>query len=109
MSKSVTIIDPIHPGQILKDEFLEAYCVSATSFAGRLGVPANRITRIIAGNSRITADTAMLFSAALGTTAEFWLNLQTQYDLEVARGNADTQRRVKSVLGGNPQLAGAPG
>ena len=97
MSKSVTTIDPIHPGEILKEEFLEPYGLSASAFAKRLGVPANRITRIIAGNSSVTADTALLLSAALDTSAEFWLNLQTQFDLETARRDAATVAKAKAV------------
>ncbi len=105
MSKSATTIDPIHPGEILKEQFLDEYGISATVFAKKLGVPPNRITRIIAGKSRITADTALLLAAALGTTAEFWLNLQMRYDLEVARGDDRTARRVAGVVGRGPVFA----
>ena len=97
MSKSATTIDPIHPGEILKEEFLAPYGLSATAFAKRLGVPANRITRIIAGNSAITADTALLLSAAFDTSAEFWLNLQTQFDLEMARRDKATMSKAKAI------------
>ena len=97
MSKSAITIDPIHPGEILKEEFLEPYGLSATAFAKRLGVPANRITRIIAGKSAVTADTALLLSAAFDTSAEFWLNLQTHFDLETARGDAETMERARAV------------
>ena len=97
MSKSATTIDPIHPGEILKEEFLEPYGLSATAFAKRLGVPANRITRIIAGKSAVTADTALLLSAAFDTSAEFWLNLQTHFDLETARRDAETMQRAKAI------------
>jgi len=99
MSKSATTIDPIHPGEILKEQFLDEYGISATVFAGKLDVPPNRITRIIAGKSRITADTALLLAASLGTTAEFWMNLQTQFDLEVARGNSGAARDVARIVG----------
>ncbi|WP_299879965.1 HigA family addiction module antitoxin [uncultured Sulfitobacter sp.] len=97
MSKSVITIDPIHPGEILKEEFLEPHGLSATAFAKRLGVPANRITRIIAGNSSVTADTALLLSAAFDTSAEFWLNLQTGYDLETARRDETILRKADSI------------
>ena len=97
MSKSATTIDPIHPGEILKEEFLAPYGLSATAFAKRLGVPANRITRIIAGNSAITADTALLLSAAFDTSAEFWLNLQTQFDLETARRDDVTMSKARAI------------
>lgn len=104
MSKSATTIDPIHPGEILKDQFLDIYGISATMLAAKLDVPPNRITRIIAGNTRITADTALLLAASLGTTPEFWLNLQMQFDLEVARGSAEIQERLKVVSGRKPHL-----
>ena len=97
MSKSATTIDPIHPGEILKEEFLAPHGLSATAFAKRLGVPANRITRIIAGKSAVTADTALLLSAAFDTSAEFWLNLQTQFDLDTARRDAATVARAKAI------------
>lgn len=73
---------PIHPGEILKDE-LEALGLSANAFAKELGVPVNRITSIINGKRSITADTALRLSLFFGTTAEFWLNLQTSHDLKV--------------------------
>lgn len=97
MSKSVTTIDPIHPGEILSEEFLAPHGLSATAFAKRLGVPANRITRIIAGNSSVTADTALLLAAAFDVTPEFWLNLQTAYDLETARQNTDIMAKAKTI------------
>ena len=97
MSKSATIIDPIHPGEILSEEFLAPHGLSATAFAKRLCVPANRITRIIAGNSSVTADTALLLAAAFDMTPEFWLNLQSTYDLETARQNADTMAKTKTI------------
>ena len=97
MSKSATIIDPIHPGEILREEFLDEYKLSATAFAKHLGVPPNRITRLIKGTASVTADTAFLLAAALKTTPDFWLNLQTQFDLERARSNPETSRKVQAV------------
>lgn len=75
---------PIHPGEILKDELAEIG-MTANAFAQALHVPANRITAILNGNRSITADTALCISRFFGTTPEFWLNLQTAYDLKVAR------------------------
>jgi len=75
---------PIHPGEILKDELAEIG-ITANAFAHALHVPANRITSILNGNRSITADTALRISQFFGTTPEFWLNLQTAYDLKVAR------------------------
>lgn len=85
MSKSATTIDPIHPGVILAEEFLAGHGITASAFAGRLNVPRNRITRLINGQTSITAPTAVLLARALGTTPEFWMNLQSHYDLEMAR------------------------
>ena len=76
---------PIHPGEILKEEYLEPYGLSANRLAGALDVPANRVSAIIKGTRNITADTALRLSAFFGTTPEFWMNLQDQYELEVAK------------------------
>jgi len=79
------MITPIHPGEILKEEFMIPYHLSANKLAARLHVPTNRITAIIAGNRAITADTALRLSDAFGTTPEFWMNLQDHYDLNIAQ------------------------
>jgi addiction module HigA family antidote len=76
---------PIHPGEILKAEFLNEMDLSAYALAQALHVPANRITHIVNGERAITADTALRLSRFFGTTAEFWLNLQLHYDLTVAQ------------------------
>lgn len=75
---------PIHPGEVLKEELAEI-SMTANAFAQALHVPANRITAILNGNRSITADTALRISRFFGTTPEFWLNLQTSYDLKMAR------------------------
>lgn len=71
----------IHPGEILKDE-LDELNMSATAFAKELAVPMNRVTSIINGKQSITADTALRLAHFFGTSAKFWLNLQTSYDLK---------------------------
>jgi len=71
----------IHPGEILRDE-LDALGLSANQFAMKLHVPANRITSILNGKRAITPETALRLSKLFGTTAEFWINLQTSYDLK---------------------------
>jgi len=76
-------MSPVHPGEILREE-LEALEISANAFAAALDVPGNRITAILKGQRGITADTALRLSRYLGTTAEFWLNLQKTYELRVA-------------------------
>ncbi|WP_405232532.1 HigA family addiction module antitoxin [Lentisalinibacter salinarum] len=76
---------PIHPGEILKEEFLEELDLSAYALAKALKVPTNRITGILNGDRAITADTALRLSRYFGNSPEFWLNLQARYDLELAR------------------------
>lgn len=86
MSESQIIINDrlpnIHPGEILKEEFLDALGISAYRLAKEINVPETRISEIIHGKRSVTADTAIRLSKFLGTTAEFWLNLQNLYDLE---------------------------
>jgi addiction module HigA family antidote len=74
----------IHPGEILKEEFLIPLNVSANRLATHLGIPANRITSIINGTRGITGETAILLGHAFSTTPEFWLNLQARYELDRA-------------------------
>lgn len=75
---------PIHPGEILKTEFLDELNLTAYALAKALHVPTNRITGIVNGERAITAETALRLARFFGTTPEFWLNLQTHYDLTVA-------------------------
>ena len=76
---------PIHPGEILKTEFLDELGLTAYALAKALRVPANRVTEIVNGERSITADTALRLARYLGTTPEFWLNLQAHFDLSVAK------------------------
>ena len=73
----------IHPGEILKDE-LEEFGVSRTAFARQIDVPPNRISQIIAGKRSVTGDTALRFGHWFGVEPQFWLNLQSQFDLAAA-------------------------
>ena len=96
MSKSVTIINPIHPGEVLESEFLEPLGLSANKFAKHIQVPANRISSIINDQRGITGDTALRLSKAFKTTPEFWMNLQSHYDLEIAKDTArDELERIQ--------------
>jgi addiction module HigA family antidote len=79
---------PIHPGYILETEFLDELGLSAYALAKALRVPVNRITGIIKGKRAITADTALRLARYFDTTPEFWLNLQTHYDLVVTSRQA---------------------
>lgn len=82
---------PIHPGEILKHEFLDELGLSAYALAKALKVPANRVTGIVNGERAITADTALRLARYFRTTPDFWLNLQTRYELTVASRNAARQ------------------
>jgi antitoxin HigA-1 len=72
----------IHPGEILKEEFLIPLSISAYRLAKDTGMPQTRISEIIKGKRRITADSALRFAQYLGTTPKFWLGLQDDYDIE---------------------------
>lgn len=76
---------PTHPGEILHEEFLRPLEITQVDFAKHLGVPIQRINEIVRGKRGITPETAWLFAQALKTTPEFWINLQTNYDLVVNR------------------------
>lgn len=76
---------PIHPGEILITEFLEPMGISQYRLAKDIGVTARRINEIVHGRRSITADTALRLGRFFGMEAEFWLNLQTHYDMEVAQ------------------------
>lgn len=88
---------PIHPSEILKDELAEIG-MTANAFAQALHVPANRITAILRGNRSITADTALRISRFFGTTPEFLLNLQTAYDLKIARQSVGGKIELDVIL-----------
>ena len=72
---------PTHPGEILLEEFLNPLGLSQVAFAGHIGVPVQRVNKIIHGKRGITPETAWLFAEAFGISSEFWLNLQANYDL----------------------------
>ena len=76
---------PVHPGEILQEEFLAPLDVSQYQLAKAVDVPARRINEIVHGQRRITADTALRLSRYFGTSERFWLNLQARYDLEIEK------------------------
>jgi len=84
-------LQPVSPGDILLHDFMEPMNLSANALAKALGVPANRITGILRRTRGITADTACRLGLALNTTPEFWMNLQTQYELEITQRTASIQ------------------
>ena len=85
----MSVAEPIHPGEHLA-EFLEELGISQYRLAKAIGAPPIRINDIVHCRRSITADTALKIGRALGTTPEFWLNLQRMYDLDVARASTDT-------------------
>ncbi|MBM3774453.1 MAG: HigA family addiction module antidote protein [Acidobacteria bacterium] len=85
MAKTTKLLDPIHPGEILAEEFMQPLGISINRLSRDLHVPPNRIHGIVHGTRAITADTALRLGAYFGTAAETWLNLQSEYDLRVAR------------------------
>ncbi len=90
---------PIHPGEILEEEFLKplkASGLTASSLANAIGVPPNRITAIIKGQRGITGDTAVRLSEFFGNTAKFWMNIQASYDLRLAQ-DALSKRALKHI------------
>ena len=76
---------PLHPGEVLREEFLVPLGLSPGALAKVMGVPRTRVERIAAESTGITADTALRLSKALGTSAQLWLNLQNRYDVETAQ------------------------
>ena len=84
---------PTHPGEVLLEEFLVPMNVSQVAFAAHIGVPVQRVNEIVRGKRGITPETAWLFAEALGTSPEFWLNLQSNYDLVRSR----PKRQIKRI------------
>jgi len=76
---------PVHPGEVLAEEFLAPLGLSQYALAQALGVPQMRISEIVRGRRGVTPDTALRLARYFGTTAEFWVNLQARHDLEVVR------------------------
>lgn len=75
---------PIHPGEILREDFLEPFGITQNRLATLIGVPPRRINEIVLGKRSITADTALRLAKVFGNSAQFWLNLQDRYDLDLA-------------------------
>ena len=82
---------PIHPGEVLLEDFLEANGISQYRLAKDISVPARRINEIVHGKRAITADTALRLGRYFGIDPQFWLNLQSHYELELARDRVSEQ------------------
>ena len=86
----------IHPGEILKDEFLIPLKISAYRLSKDLNIPQTRISQILKGERRITADTALRLSSYFGNSAKFWMGLQDDYDIEEKKASHhDEFKRIK--------------
>lgn len=90
---------PITPGEMLKEEFLNEYGLSQSRLAKAIGISPNRIAEIVSNRRRITADTAVRLGLYFGNSAEFWMNLQTHYDLKMAKRNLKPEdaKRIKPL------------
>ena len=97
MESSVNKMRPIHPGEVLREEFLEPLGLTAHALAQALRVPAPRVNDIVLERRGISADTALRLARHFGTTPQFWLNLQASYDLKIAmrKGGAKVEREVE--------------
>ena len=86
---------PVHPGEILREAFLVPLGISMYRLAKDTGMPADRVGRLVQGTRAFSADTALRLAAYFKTSAEFWMNLQARYDLELARDSRGTKTIAK--------------
>jgi len=91
------LFNPIHPGEILQEDFLKEYGVTAYRAAEDMGVPRTRIERVVRGQNGITADTALRLARYFQNSTEFWLNLQRSHDLATAQKAAGDLSMIKPV------------
>ena len=90
-SRKTKTMPPIHPGVTLAEDFLKPLGISANRLALQLHVPATRVSDIVRGRRAITADTSLRLSRYFGTSAQFWMNLQVNYDLEMAEDTVGSE------------------
>jgi addiction module HigA family antidote len=91
------LLDPIHPGEILLEEFMKPLGISINRLARDLAVPPGRISAIVNGKRAVTADTALRLAKYFGTSSELWLGLQAEFDLRIAKRTvgAEIEKRVQ--------------
>lgn len=91
-------LKPVHPGEVLQEEFLKPMNLSQNRLAINIGVDARRINEIVMGKRRVTADTSLRLSRFFGNSAQFWMGLQSDYDLDVAEDELGDrlEREVRS-------------
>ena len=99
---SISKMPPIHPGEVLLEEFLKPMEISQYRLAKDISVPPRRINEIVHGKRAISADTALRLSQYFGTSERFWMNLQTRYDLEIEKDRLG-DRLIKEI---HPRVAG---
>jgi len=92
-------LDPITPGEILREDFMEPIGISMNKLSRDIDVPPNRISEIVNGKRGITADTALRLERYFGVEAQFWLNLQSEYDLRIIKRKigSDIEQRILPV------------
>lgn len=88
---SEKLYPPIHPGEVLMEDFIEGFGITQNKLAVSISVPPRRINEIVHGKRAITADTALRLGRYFGVSPQFWLNLQTRYDLELAEDRVSEQ------------------
>lgn len=94
----MTRLEPVHPGEVLKPDFMEPHALSATALARATGVTPARISEIVRGRRGITAETALRLAKFFNADAQSWMNLQNCYELEcVARNQADALRSIRPL------------
>ena len=91
MTRRSKKLEPIHPGEILMEDFIEGFGITQNKLAVSIGVPPRRINEIVHGKRAVTADTALRLGRYFGVSPQFWLNLQTRYELEVAEDRVAEQ------------------
>ena len=94
---SKDILDPITPGEILREDFMEPLDISINRLSRDLAVPPNRISEIVHGKRGITADTALRLERYFGVEAQFWLNLQAEYDLRMMKRKIGSEIKQRIV------------
>jgi addiction module HigA family antidote len=97
------LLSPITPGEILREDFMEPLGISINKLSRDLAVPPNRISEIVNGKRAITADTALRLQRYFGVEAQFWLNLQSEYDLRIVRRQIWSDLEQRIIPAQNPQ------
>ena len=90
----MTLLEPVHPGEVLKHDFMEPFGLSATALAKAIGVTPTRVNEIVRGRRGITAETALRLARYFGTDARSWMNLQDRYELMLAERNEASALRA---------------